>query len=102
MEPNAQLSPKRANGSLMSEIRGHQLGAVLTVQICFTSSHRASQSQEKFTMTREMCRTAQRYTYRSVLYFYSLLSLHSALLIFITLNVCSNNYKNAILCRNLK
>lgn len=89
MEPNAWLSPKRANGSLMSEIRGHQLGAALTVQICFTSNHRASQSQEKFTMTREMCIAAQRYIYRSVLCFYSLLSLHGT---FITLNVCSNKW----------
>lgn len=38
MEPNAQLSQRRATWSLMSKIRGDQLGAVVTSQICFPSA----------------------------------------------------------------
>lgn len=49
MEPNAE---KGAMWSLMSKIRGDQLGAAVTPQICFPSNHRGSVSPEKCSLTR--------------------------------------------------
>lgn len=57
MEPNAQLSQKKAMWSLMSKIRGDQLGAAVSPQICFSSNHCGSDSPEKCSLTRKMCIT---------------------------------------------